>query len=70
MKALQLPEPSPQAAPEFVDLASAKEWLEHVPLANVAAAQQQLLSQLQEFNAYGNRAGAALYQPRAADGRG
>jgi hypothetical protein len=50
MKRLDLPEPAADAAPEFVDAASAKAWLENVPLANVSAAQQQLLSQLQEFN--------------------
>jgi hypothetical protein len=56
MNKLELPELSPQAAPEFVDAASAKAWLEHVPLANVAAAQHQLLAQLQEFNRYGTNA--------------
>lgn len=56
MNKLELPELSPQAAPEFIDAASAKAWLEHVPLANVAAAQQQLLAQLQEFNRYGTSA--------------
>src|SRR5205814_4479773 len=48
----ELPELSPNAAPEFVDLASAKAWLEHVPLANVAAAQRDLLSQVEEFNRF------------------
>src|SRR5882672_4741977 len=52
MSKLKLPEFSPQAAPEFFDAATAKAWLEHVPLANVAAAQQQLLGQIQEFNGY------------------
>ena len=52
MKALQLPKLSQNAAPEFIDGATAKEWLEHVPLANVAAAQQQLLQQLEEFNVF------------------
>ena len=53
MNKLELPELSPQAAPEFIDAATAKAWLENVPLANVAAAQHQLLAQLQEFNRYG-----------------
>lgn len=53
MKTLTLPALSPDAAPEFVDAPSAKSWLESVPLANVAAAQQQLLEQIQEFNGYG-----------------
>src|SRR6266850_676786 len=46
----QLPELSPSAAPEFVDAASCKAWLEHVPLANVGVAQQLLLGQLVELN--------------------
>jgi len=56
MKALDLPEFAANAAPEFIDAASAKAWLENVPLANVAAAQQQLLLQLQEFNRYATKA--------------
>lgn len=56
MKSMQLPEFSADAAPEFIDAASVKAWLENVPLANVAAAQQQLLGQLQEFNRYTTRA--------------
>ncbi|MEK6244409.1 MAG: hypothetical protein AABM33_07885 [Pseudomonadota bacterium] len=56
MNKLELPELSPQAAPEFMDAASAKAWLENVPLANVAAAQHQLLAQLREFNGYGTNA--------------
>jgi len=53
MNKLELPELSAQAAPEFTDAATGKVWLENVPLANVAAAQQQLLAQMQEFNRYG-----------------
>src|SRR5258706_8590979 len=52
MSTLNLPELSPQAEPEFVDTVTAKLWLEHVPLANVSAAQQQLLAQMKEFNRY------------------
>ena len=47
-----LPELSESAAPEFVDAASCKAWLENVPLANVAAAQSDLLTQLEEFNRF------------------
>lgn len=60
MKKLTLPELSPQAAPEFIDAPSAKAWLENVPLANVAAAQQQLLEQIREFNGYGTSAASRL----------
>ena len=56
MKDLDLPEFSAGAAPEFIDAASASAWLENVPLANVAAAQQNLLEQLKEFNRYATRA--------------
>jgi hypothetical protein len=60
MKALDLPAFSPDAAPEFSDAATAKAWLENVPLANVAAAQHQLLAQIQEFNRYATRAVSRL----------
>ncbi|MEO8143800.1 MAG: hypothetical protein ABI654_06255 [Betaproteobacteria bacterium] len=60
MKKLELPAISPQAAPDFIDAATAKAWLENVPLANVAAAQQQLLAQTQEFNRYGTNAVSRL----------
>jgi len=50
--ALQLPAIDPAAQPEFDDGASARTWLEHVPLANVSAAQHQLLIQVEEFNRY------------------
>src|SRR5690349_4643177 len=49
---MKLPELSPGAEPQFVDAASCKSWLEHVALANVAAAQQQLLDELGEFNRF------------------
>ena len=52
MTHVKLPELSPNAAPEFVDAASCKAWLEHVPLANVGVAQQQLLGQLVELNRF------------------
>jgi cyclic-di-GMP-binding protein len=55
MKAIDLPAFSPTAAPEFIDAATAKSWLENVPLANVAAAQHQLLAQIQEFNSYATK---------------
>ncbi len=60
MNKLDLPELSPQAAPEFMDAATAKAWLENVPLANVAAAQQQLLAQMQEFNSFAANAVSRL----------
>jgi len=60
MSKLKLPELSPQAEPEFTDAVTAKAWLENVPLANVAAAQQQLLVQMQEFNRYGTTAASRL----------
>src|SRR5260221_8613681 len=47
---MKLPELSESASPEFSDAATCKAWLEHVPLANVAAAQGALLEQLGEFN--------------------
>jgi cyclic-di-GMP-binding protein len=49
---MTLPELSESASPEFVDAASCKAWLEHVPLANVATAQGELLDQLEEFNRF------------------
>lgn len=49
---MKLPELSESSAPEFVDAATCKAWLEHVPLANVAAAQDELLDQLEEFNRF------------------
>src|SRR5205823_1243905 len=52
MTQVKLAELSPSAAPEFVDAASCKAWLEHVPLANVGVAQQQLLGQLVELNRF------------------
>jgi cyclic-di-GMP-binding protein len=60
MKNLDLPEYAADAAPEFIDAPSAKAWLENVPLANVATAQQQLLSQLQEFNRFDAKATSRL----------
>src|SRR5947207_15377516 len=49
---MELPKLSPNAAPEFVDPARSKAWLANVPLANVAAAQRDLLSQVEEFNRF------------------
>src|SRR3954469_17324973 len=49
---MKLPELSESASPEFSDAASCKAWLENVPLANVAAAQGELLDQLKEFNRF------------------
>ncbi len=49
---MKLPELSPSASPEFVDPASSKAWLENLPLANVAAAQRELLTQIEELNRF------------------
>src|SRR5437588_2859644 len=49
---MKLPELSESASPEFSDAATCKAWLEHIPLANVAAAQAELLDQLEEFNSF------------------
>ena len=55
-----LPQLAAQAAPEFVDAKSAKVWLEHVPLANLGAAQHQMLLQLEEFNRFATSAAVRL----------
>src|SRR5205809_902553 len=57
---MKLPELSEGASPEFTDAATCKAWLEHVPLANVAAAQGELLSQLEEFNQFPTTAAQRL----------
>jgi hypothetical protein len=49
---MKLPDLSESASPEFSDGATCKAWLEHVPLANVPAAQAELLGQLEEFNRF------------------
>jgi hypothetical protein len=49
---MKLPELSASAAPQFTDPASAKGWLDHVPLANTSAAQQDLLGELEVFNKF------------------
>lgn len=67
--AMSLPELAADAAPEFIDAASCKAWLEHLPLANVPAAQQELLAQIREFNRFPVRATtrlAALEEVREA----
>ena len=58
--AFDLPEFSAEAAPEFNDVQTCKTWLEHVPLANVAEAQRQLLSQAIEFNRFPCKAAMRL----------
>ena len=55
-----LPQLAAQAAPEFMDVASAKAWLEHVPLANLGAAQHQMLLQFEEFNRFATSAAVRL----------
>jgi hypothetical protein len=58
--AFALPETDPAASPEFVDGPSCKAWLQNVPLANVSAAQQQLLLQIEELNRHAAPARARL----------
>jgi hypothetical protein len=48
----KLPELSPTAAPQFVDAATCKAWLDQLPLANVASAQHDLLLELEVFNSF------------------
>ena len=57
---MKLPELSPAAAPRFVDAVSCKEWLQQLPLANVGAAQRDLLDQIEEFNTFPTSAGNRL----------
>ena len=56
----ELPQFSIEAAPEFTDVLACKAWLEHVPLANVAEAQRQLLDQVREFNRFPCKAAMRL----------
>jgi cyclic-di-GMP-binding protein len=49
---VKLPEFSEDAAPEFGNALDCKEWLQTVPLANVPAAQRELLGELEEFNRF------------------
>jgi cyclic-di-GMP-binding protein len=48
----KLPELKASAAPQFVDAESCKAWLENVPLANTALAQQDMLAELETFNSF------------------
>ncbi|TAK88244.1 MAG: hypothetical protein EPO20_02110 [Betaproteobacteria bacterium] len=49
---MKLPELSATAAPQFTNPASCKSWLENLPLANVGAAQQELLGELEVLNRF------------------
>src|SRR5262245_36709557 len=49
---MKLPALSADAAPDFVDAAGCTAWLEHVPLANVSAAQHELAAQLDVLNRF------------------
>ena len=49
---MKLPELSAAAAPQFTDAASCKAWLDNLPLANVAAAQQEMLGELEILNRF------------------
>ena len=64
--ALQLPGVDPAARPEFTDGPTCKAWLEHVPLANVAEAQRQLLAAVRELNRSGVAAAPRLAALEAA----
>src|SRR5690348_10830949 len=57
---MKLPELAESASPEFTDAASCKSWLEHVPLANIGAAQRDLAMQLHEFNRFPTAAAQRL----------
>jgi cyclic-di-GMP-binding protein len=49
---MKLPELKATAAPQFVDAESCKTWLASVPLANTAAAQQDMVAELEMFNGF------------------
>ena len=49
---MKLPELKANATPQFVDAASCKAWLENVPLANTAVAQQDIVGELEIFNRF------------------
>jgi cyclic-di-GMP-binding protein len=49
---VKLPALSASAAPQFVDAASCKDWLDQLPLANVGVAQQELLAELEVYNTF------------------
>ena len=49
---MKLPEFSNEASPEFGNAAECKDWLQTVALANVGAAQRELLGELEEFNRF------------------
>src|SRR5882762_10138967 len=57
---MKLPELSESASPEFTDAETCKRWLEHVPLANVGAAQRELATQLGELNRFPTAAAQRL----------
>ena len=56
MNDIVLPQLAPNASPEFIDAAACKAWLENVPLANIPAAQRQLLQEIEEFNRFPTKA--------------
>ena len=57
---MKLPDFSDEAGPEFGDLIECKEWLQGVPLANVATSQRELLGELEEFNRFAVKASERL----------
>lgn len=56
MTDFKLPALAPDAEPEFIDADTCKAWLENIPLANTAAAQRDLLREIEEFNRFPTRA--------------
>ncbi len=60
MQDFSLPSLAPHASPQFTDANTCKEWLDNLPLADVATAQHLLLAQLQEFNRLPTRASSRL----------
>lgn len=49
---MNIPALDPRATPQFVDAQSCKTWLEELPLANAAIAQQDILGELEVFNSF------------------
>ncbi|MGE5130204.1 MAG: hypothetical protein ACM3IK_11260 [Sphingomonadaceae bacterium] len=60
MNDIVLPKLAPNASPDFVDAAASKAWVENVPLANIPAAQRQLLEAIEEFNRFPTKAANRL----------
>jgi len=57
---MSLPPLAAEAAPQFIDAASCKAWLQDVPLANVGPAQDELARELREYNRFPSSAARRL----------